>query len=119
LDQRVWGIDADKAKTVWLKSQKINAYYGDADDAYFWESIDLTRLELVLIALPSAKDSMSISEQLQAANYQGKIAAIARYDDEKELLQKSGIDKVFNFYNEAGVGFADESIAMISPDKLR
>jgi predicted Kef-type K+ transport protein len=118
LDKQVWGIDADKEKTVWLKSQKINAYYGDADDAYFWESIDLTKLELVLIALPSAKDSMSISEQLQAANYRGKIAAIARYDDERELLQKAGIDKVFNFYNEAGVGFADESIAMISVDKL-
>jgi len=116
LEKQVWGIDADREKTNWLNSQNINAYYGDAEDAYFWESIDLTRLELVLIALPSVLDSMSISEQLQAANYQGKIAAIARFDDERELLQESGIDKVFNFYNEAGVGFADESMAMISTD---
>ncbi|MCJ8321727.1 MAG: cation:proton antiporter [Colwellia sp.] len=116
LEKQVWGIDADRDKINWLNSQNINAYYGDAEDAYFWENIDLTRLELVLIALPSVQDSMSITEQLQAANYQGKIAAIARFDDERELLQDSGIDKVFNFYNEAGVGFAEESMAMISPD---
>ena len=118
LDKKVWGLDADKNKTIWLKNQNINAYYGDAQDAYFWDSLDLTTLELVLIAVPSVQDSMNISQQLKVANYTGKIAAIARFDDEKERLQKSGIDKVFNFYNEAGVGFADESLAMISADKL-
>ncbi len=116
VNKQVWGIDADKDKTVWLNTQGVKAYYGDAEDAYFWESIDLSRLELVLLALPSVQDSMNIAEQLQAANYQGKIAAIARFDDERELLRDSGIDKVFNFYTEAGVGFADESMAMISVD---
>lgn len=116
LEKNVWGIDADREKTNWLNSQNINAYNGDAEDAYFWERIDLTKLELVLIALPSVQDSMNIAEQLQLANYQGKIAAIARFDDERKILQDSGIDKVFNFYNEAGVGFAEESMAMISTD---
>lgn len=113
LDKQIWGLDTDKSKTDWLTTQGIQAFNGDAEDAYFWESIDLTRLELVLIALPSVIDSTSITEQLRLANYQGKIAAIARFDDEREELEALGIDKVFNFYNEAGVGFADESMAMI------
>ena len=114
LDEKIWGLDADKEKINLLSTQGIQAYYGDAEDAYFWESIDLTKLELVLLALPSVQDSMNITQQLKAAHYTGKIAAIARYDDEREQLQASGIDKVFNFYNEAGVGFADESMEMIA-----
>jgi hypothetical protein len=28
-------------------------------------------------------------------------------------LEEFGIDKVFNFYTEAGVGFAEESLALL------
>lgn len=115
--KRVWGLDADKEKVTWLNTQGVSAYYGDAEDAYFWERIDLSKLELVLLALPTVQDSISITKQLKAAHYQGKIAAIARFDDERTTLEDLGIDKVFNFYNEAGVGFAEESISMINEGK--
>lgn len=111
-----WGLDADQEKVTWLKQQEVQAYYGDAEDAFFWERIDLTKLELVLLALPNVIDSMSITEQLKIAGYQGKIAAIARYDDESAKLEAYGVDKVFNFYSEAGVGFADESVALIAAE---
>ena len=68
----------------------------------------------MLLAIPSVQDCKIITTQLKAANYQGKIAAIARFDDEREVLQAQGIDKVFNFYNEAGVGFAEESLEMLA-----
>ena len=109
-----WGLDADKDKITWLTSQGIEAYYGDAEDIHFWESIDLSRIELVLLALPSVQDAISITTQLNSANYQGKIAAVARYDDERLQLEEFGIDKVFNFYTEAGVGFAEESLALLT-----
>lgn len=113
-DQHAWGLDADKDKINWLNEQSIKAYYGDAEDLHFWESIDLSKIELVLLALPSVQDSLSITAQLQAANYSGKIAAVARYDDERQQLEKNGINKVFNFYSEAGVGFAEESMALLN-----
>ena len=112
-----WGLDADKDKITWLTSEGIEAYYGDAEDIHFWESIDLSRIELVLLALPSVQDAISITTQLNAANYQGKIAAVARYDDERLQLEEFGIDKVFNFYTEAGVGFAEESLALLTETK--
>jgi len=108
-----WGLDAEPEKVNWLCEQGVHAYCGDGEDAFFWERIDMSKLELVLLALPNVIDSMSITKQLRAAGYQGKIAAIARYADEQTQLEEFGIDKVFNFYNEAGVGFADESIALI------
>ncbi|MGL1956390.1 MAG: cation:proton antiporter [Colwellia sp.] len=112
--KKAWGLDADKDKSIWLQKQGINTFYGDAEDAYFWESIDLNTLELVMLALPSVQDSINIAKQLKIAHYNGQIAAIARFDDERVILEKHGINKVFNFYNEAGVGFADESIEMLS-----
>ena len=113
LPQKVWGLDADKEKIASLRSNNVNAYYGDAEDVYFWEKIDLKSLDLVLIALPSVQDVTNITKQLQRVNYPGKIAAIARYKDEQETLKSLGVDKVFNFYTEAGVGFAEESIEML------
>ena len=112
-DTLVWGLDAEPEKVAWLAEQGVRAYCGDAEDAFFWERINLSNLQLALLALPNVIDSMSITNQLRAAGYQGKIAAIARYDDERAQLEEFGIDKVFNFYNEAGVGFADESMALI------
>ena len=70
-------------------------------------------LELVLLALPSVQEAISITMQLNAANYQGRITAVAQYDDERLQLEEFGIDKVFNFYTEAGVGFAEESLALL------
>lgn len=109
-----WGLDAEHEKVNWLQQQGVQAYCGDAEDAFFWEKIDLSKLELILLALPNVIDTMSITKQLQLAGYTGKIAAIARYDDERVKLENIGIDKVFNFYSEAGVGFADESIALMA-----
>lgn len=113
---KVWGMDAEKNKVDQLNELGLNSYVGDAEDAYFWQDIDLSTIKLVLLALPSVRDSKNITTILRAANYTGKIAAIARYEDEREQLEAIGIDKVFNFYTEAGVGFADESIALITPN---
>ena len=110
----VWGLDSDSSKIEWLTSIGAQAYCGDAESRDFWETLDLSQLKLVMIAVPLVQDAINITTQLKAANYQGQIAAIARFDDEREQLQALGIDKVFNFYNEAGVGFAEESLAMMN-----
>jgi glutathione-regulated potassium-efflux system ancillary protein KefC len=115
---QAWGLDTDKEKVEWLNQEQIQAFCGDAEDINFWESIDLDKLQLVLLALPSVQDITSITQQLRYARYQGKIAAIARFDDERKSIEALGVDKVFNFYNEAGVGFAEESISLIDTSKM-
>jgi predicted Kef-type K+ transport protein len=108
-----WGLDAEPEKVKQLSEQGAQIYCGDAEDAFFWERVNLSNLKLVLLALPNVIDSVNITNQLKSAGYKGKIAAIARYDDERSQLEELGIDKVFNFYTEAGVGFADESMGLI------
>ncbi len=113
----VWGMDVEKEKVKTLNEMGFNTYIGDAEDAHFWEEVDVTQIKLILIALPSVQDITNVTSVLQSSHYQGKIAAIARYDDERHELESLGIDKVFNFYTEAGVGFADESLALFTEDK--
>jgi predicted Kef-type K+ transport protein len=107
----VWGMDSDPQKIKSLVKLRKNVLVGDGEDIDLWENLDVRQLELVLIALPSIEDAANVTAQLKRINYTGKIAAIARYEDEVAPLINHGVDKVFNFFTEAGLGFAEESMA--------
>ncbi|MGQ8363687.1 cation:proton antiporter [Glaciecola sp. 1036] len=113
----VCGMDADVQKIKALQSEGLNAINGDGENIDLWENLDLSNLKLVLLALPSIEDSSNVTNQLRNAGYMGKIAAIARYEDEIQPLQDKGVDEVFNFFNDAGLGFAEESLAIINRQK--
>jgi predicted Kef-type K+ transport protein len=110
---KVWGMDADLERICRLKEAGFQVLVGDGEDVDLWENMDLSQIQLILLALPSTEDISNIAEQLQHANYTGKIAAIARYEDEIQPLIDAGSDKVFNFFTEAGTGFAEESLQLI------
>ncbi|NCP64256.1 MAG: cation:proton antiporter [Paraglaciecola sp.] len=112
---KVWGMDADPARVNKLRKTGVQAMMGDGEDSDFWENMDMSKIQLVLLALPSIQDICTITQQLKHANYQGKIASIARYEDEVNALLAAGSDKVFNFFTEAGSGFAEESMLLLQP----
>ena len=107
----VWGMDADRVKIKELADEGLNVICGDGEDIDLWDNLDIKDVQLVLLALPSIQDSINITRQLKNAGYTGKVAAIARYEDEVSSLLENGVDKVFNFFTEAGLGFAEESLA--------
>lgn len=111
--QKVWGMDADPTRVALLKDKGFQAMVGDGEDVDLWENMDLSHIQLILLALPSIDDICNITEQLQHAHYQGKIASIARYEDQILPLVEAGSDKVFNFFTEAGTGFAEESLQLL------
>ena len=113
IDNRVAGMDADRNRIKLMQESDDNVFYGDGEDADLWERFDTSKIQLIMLALPIAEDSINVSIQLRKANYQGHIAAIARYQDERDILLASGIDNVFNVYTEAGTGFAEESLTLI------
>jgi len=117
LSHRVVGMDADRKRIERMKSEGHNVFFGDGEDADLWEKFDVSDYKLVLLALPSIEDSSNITIQLRKAGFNGKVAAIARYQDERDSLITSGIDNVFNFYTEAGNGFAEESIQLLEDFK--
>ena len=111
--ERVWGMDADRDLIARQRAAGMHVFAGDAENADLWDAIDVASIRLVLIAVPSVQDCCNITQQLRLASYKGPIAAIARYEDEREILLAAGIDKVFNFFTEAGIAFAEDSLLLI------
>ncbi len=110
---RVWGMDADRERIERLQAEGRHVFVGDGEDADLWAYLDTSAIRLVMLALPSIEDVRHVAEQLADAQYQGKLAAIARYDDERRELEAAGIDEVYDFFTEAGTGFAEEGLRML------
>ena len=91
---------------------------GDADDIDFWEQLDYSNLNLVMLAIPNVQEMKNIIYQLKQTDFKGKIATIAHFDDEQEELCRIGADVAFNFYSEVGAGFAEESAHLLESSKL-
>lgn len=113
VQDKVAGLDSDRSRGQRLCRHGMNVIIGDGEDADFWQAFDTSGIRLVLLALPSMDDIRNVTYQLRNADYHGPVAAIARYEDDRAKLLEYGIDNVFNFYKEAGTGFAEDSLALI------
>ena len=113
MGDRVWGMDANHERIKQQLEEGLHVFEGDGESADLWSNFDVSRIELVLIATPATEDVRNVTEQLKLAGYKGKIAAIARFEDDRETLLGYGIDKVFDFFVEAGIGFAEDSLRLI------
>lgn len=111
---RVWGMDSDRDHVARQRAKGMHVFAGDAENADVWETLDVASIQLVLLAVPSISDCQNCTHQLRIAGYTGPIAAIARYEDEREALLAAGIDKVFNFFTETGSAFAEDSLQLIA-----
>ena len=109
----VWGVDANKPVMDRLISQGYLITVGDAEDVDFWDKVDLSHIRLIMLALPSHEDTVEVIRQIKYKDYRGKIAGIAKYEDQRQELIAMGIDVAFNFYAEAGAGFAEESLHLL------
>lgn len=105
--EKVTGIDFDEGvfKKHEIADRKI--IYADVMDKDFWGKIDLSGISTIFLNLPDFNKNLFTITQLKEKNYQGHIAAIALYDEEIQELKEAGAEAVYNFYSEAGIGFAE------------
>ena len=105
--ETVVGIDSDSAKVKQHQASGRRVLLGDPSDADFWDRVAETHtVELMMLALPKLKTSLSVLDQLGEAHFSGHVAATARFPDEIRTLKQAGAATVFNIYTEAGTGFA-------------
>ena len=108
---KVCGVDASEKRIEALKQENKSVVFGDGEDSDFWESIETSSTKLIMLALPTVQDLQESMRQLREAGYSGSVVAVAKYEDEKKQLEECGIDAVYNYYNEAGAGFARHAFA--------
>ncbi len=108
---QVLGLDFD-LETVRQQQQKgRQVVFGDPTDPDFWARIQTRQVQvrLVMLALPKHVANLTAARQLIAKGFKGQIAAIAQFDDQVAELKELGVQATFNFYSEAGVGFAEHA----------
>lgn len=117
LGDQLWGVDSDADKVSQHVKAGRNVILGDAEDADFWEKLDVSNVDMLMLATSQMTDMEDIVEQLKICKFHGRIAAIAQYEDQKQRLLDRGVHVVFNFYAEAGSGFAEQSLQLLDYKK--
>lgn len=103
---KVIGIDADIRQVERHQAQGHNVILGDAEDIDFWDGVDIQNINLVMLAMPHHEDMLHTVKRLKSLNYTGVISGVAKHEDDRLELKDAGVDAAFNFYAEAGTGFA-------------
>ncbi|MBE0362578.1 hypothetical protein PULV_a0097 [Pseudoalteromonas ulvae UL12] len=91
------------------------AILADATDPDFWQRINHSDVEMVMLAMPKHVQNLFALEQIKASGFVGQITAIANYPDQQKELEDLGVDSTYNFYLEAGSGFAEHVKEHFSP----
>jgi predicted Kef-type K+ transport protein len=103
----VVGIDFNTERVRQLRKEGRNVMRGDPSDADFWELVErVPSIDLVMLALPTLAANLDALAQLREIGFTGSIAATAQHADDEARLRDAGATAVFNFYKEAGTGFA-------------
>jgi predicted Kef-type K+ transport protein len=108
----VVGIDFDAEIIKKHQAAGRHVILGDATDIDFWARAkmgDRGKLRLVMLAMPNHSANMRAVEELTSSDFNGSIAATAQFDDEVAELKQAGLQAAFNFYAEAGFGFAEHA----------
>ena len=120
---KVLGIDADIPKVEEHKELGHNVILGDAEDIDFWDGVNLEKIHLIMLAMPHHEDMLHTVRRLKSLNYKGLISGVAKHEDDRLELKEAGVNAAFNFYAEAGTGFAEhvrqrlESLQANTPNK--
>jgi hypothetical protein len=68
---------------------------------------------MAVLAMPFHNANLIALARLQAAGFTGKVAAVARYDDDVAELERHGADAVFHLYGSAGFALADHAAEVL------
>lgn len=105
--QPIVGIDTREESVTRHQQEGRRVILGDATDPDFWSrAVSDGNVSLILLAMPNSQANTLALEQIRQTPFEGKVAAIAKYQDELDQLKALGVDEAFNIYQEAGSGFA-------------
>ena len=106
----VIGVDFDPDVAKSHQAAGRNVIVGDAMDIDFWARARMSKkdkIRWVMLAMPNHAANMQAVYELTANKFDGIIAATAKFDDQVEELKAAGVQAAYNFYAEAGYGFAE------------
>jgi predicted Kef-type K+ transport protein len=107
-DLRCVGLDSDPAQVERHLKAGRRVLYADAEDPGLWHNLHVQNITAVLLAMPDLEANVIAVTQLRKAGYKGFIGATGVYPEHVDAIVKAGADVAYNYYDEVGVGFAEE-----------
>ena len=110
----VVGVEHDPRRVAELEDEGFEVVRADATDLEFWTRVQRAgRVEMAVLAMPFHNANLIALARLHAAGFTGKVAAVARYDDDVAELERHGADAVFHLYGSAGAALADHAAEVL------
>jgi predicted Kef-type K+ transport protein len=114
-NENIVGIDSDPAKIESNVREGRRVAYADAEDPSFWHRLNLDRLRAIMLAVPDLQAKVSAARALRRRGYRGLVSATHLFPEEREPILEAGCDVTYNYYTEAGVGFARHTYETLRP----
>jgi predicted Kef-type K+ transport protein len=110
----VVGVEHDSTRYAALRDEGYRVVRADATDLEFWARVKRAgRVKVAVLAMPFHNANLIALARLHAAGFTGRVAAIARYDDDVAELERHGADAVFHLYGSAGFALADHAAEVL------
>ncbi|QYJ05079.1 cation:proton antiporter [Nocardioides panacisoli] len=104
----VLGVEHNQARVDELVAAGLSVVRADATDRDFWLRVGRAgEVHVAVLAMPFHGSNLEAYEMLRACRFHGRVAAVARYDEEVDELQRLGAESVFQLYSGAGTALAD------------
>lgn len=104
--KNVAGMDSDAAKLERHLREGRRVVYADAEDMSFWLRLKFDRLQAIMLAVPDLNAKLIACRELRSRGFEGLVSATHVYPEELQPLLEAGCDVSYNYFSEAGVGFA-------------
>jgi len=110
----VTGVDINPESVIRHAKRGRFVIVADATDPDFWQRINHSSVKVIMLAMPKHVQNLLALEQLNASGFSGQVTAIANYPDQQQELERLGVHSTYNFYLEAGTGFAEHVKAEVA-----
>jgi predicted Kef-type K+ transport protein len=114
-NENIVGIDSDPGKLESNVRAGRRVVYADAEDPSFWHSLNIDRLRAIMLAVPEMQAKVSAARALRKRGYRGLLSATHLFPEERQPIIEAGCDVTYNYYTEAGVGFARHTYETLRP----
>jgi len=102
-------LDSDPAKVEKHRHAGRRVLFGDAEDPALWHQLPLDNIRAVMLAMPDLEAKKLAVARLRERGFHGLVAATGVYPEEEDEIRAAGADLTFNYFDEAGVGFAEHT----------
>ena len=112
----VVGADSDPGKLERHRQLGRRVVYADSEDVHFWQRLNIDRLRAVMLATPDINAKRIAGRELRRRGFAGLLTATHMWPEEQQPILEAGFNASYNYFTEAGVGFARDLIESLGSE---